>query len=105
MTLDYSLRSAIDTPLFHLIGEAADELGVEAYVVGGYVRDLLLHRPGGDIDVVSVGRGIDLARAFAKKMGKGGASLCLCQLRYCPSEEAGAGGGVCRSTARELSSG
>ena len=49
MTPDYSLRSAIDTPLFHLISEAADELGVEAYVVGGYVRDLLLHRTTGDI--------------------------------------------------------
>lgn len=71
MTSDYSLRSAIDTPLFHLISEAADELGVEAYVVGGYVRDLLLHRTTGDIDVVSVGRGIDLARAFAKKWGRG----------------------------------
>lgn len=71
MTPDYSLRSAIDTPLFHLISEAADELGVEAYVVGGYVRDLLLHRTTGDIDVVSVGRGIDLARAFAKKWGRG----------------------------------
>ncbi len=71
MTPDYSLRSAIDTPLFRLISEAADELGVEAYVVGGYVRDLLLHRTTGDIDVVSVGRGIDLARAFAKKWGRG----------------------------------
>lgn len=71
MTSDYSLRSAIDTPLFHLISEAADELGVEAYVVGGYVRDLLLHRTTGDIDVVSVGQGIDLARAFAKKWGRG----------------------------------
>ena len=71
MTSDYSLRSAIDTPLFRLISEAADELGVEAYVVGGYVRDLLLHRTTGDIDVVSVGRGIDLARAFAKKWGRG----------------------------------
>lgn len=71
MTPDYSLRSAIDTPLFRLISEAADELGVEAYVVGGYVRDLLLHRATGDIDVVSVGRGIDLARAFAKKWGRG----------------------------------
>lgn len=71
MTPDYSLRSAIDTSLFRLISEAADELGVEAYVVGGYVRDLLLHRTTGDIDVVSVGRGIDLARAFAKKWGRG----------------------------------
>ncbi len=66
-----SLAQAINTPLFHLIGEAADELGVEAYVVGGYVRDLILNRPSYDIDVVSVGRGIDLARAFAKKWGRG----------------------------------
>lgn len=66
-----SLAKAIDTPLFHMIGEAADELGVEAYVVGGYVRDLLLNRPSYDIDVVSVGRGIDLARAFATKWGRG----------------------------------
>lgn len=71
MNPDYSLKKHINTPLFHLIGETADELGVEAYVVGGYVRDLLLHRPSGDIDVVSVGRGIDLARAFAKKWGRG----------------------------------
>ena len=69
MTSDYSLRSAIDTPLFHLISEAADELGVEAYVVGGYVRDLLLHRTTGDIDVVSVGRGIDLALVLLPRNG------------------------------------
>ena len=36
---------------FHLISEAADELGVEAYVIGGYVRDIFLHRPSKDIDV------------------------------------------------------
>lgn len=60
------LSHLIDQPLFHLIGETADRLGVEAYVVGGYVRDLLLRRPSTDIDVVSVGRGIDLAKAFAK---------------------------------------
>ena len=40
---------------FHLISEAADELGVEAYVIGGYVRDIFLHRPSKDIDVVAVG--------------------------------------------------
>lgn len=61
----------IDTPLFHLIGETADSLGVEAYVVGGYVRDLLLYRPSKDIDIVSVGRGIDLAEAVAKRLGRG----------------------------------
>ena len=53
----------VDTPLFHLIGEAADELGVDAYIVGGYVRDLLLYRPSKDIDIVSIGRGIVLAQA------------------------------------------
>ncbi len=61
----------IDTPLFHLIGEAADSLGVEAYVVGGYVRDLFLYRPSKDIDIVSVGRGIDLAKAVAERLGRG----------------------------------
>lgn len=64
------LSHLIDKPLFHLIGDTADALGVEAYVVGGYVRDLLLRRPSTDIDVVSVGRGIDLARAFAKSWGR-----------------------------------
>ena len=61
----------VDTPLFHLIGEAADELGVDAYIVGGYVRDLLLYRPSKDIDVVSIGRGIDLAQAVAGRLGRG----------------------------------
>lgn len=61
----------VDTPLFHLIGQAADDLGVEAYVVGGYVRDLLLYRPSKDIDIVSVGRGIDLAEEVAKRLGPG----------------------------------
>ena len=41
---------------FHIISEAADELGVEAYVIGGYVRDIFLYRPSKDIDVVAVGR-------------------------------------------------
>ena len=61
----------IDTPLFHLIGEVADSLGVEAYVVGGYVRDLFLYRPSKDIDIVSVGKGIDLAKAVAEGLGRG----------------------------------
>lgn len=70
MLLTTDLSHKIDNPLFHLIGETADALGIEAYVVGGYVRDLLLHRPSSDIDVVSVGKGIDLAREFAKAWGK-----------------------------------
>ena len=61
----------IENPVLHLIGEEADRLGLECYVVGGWVRDLLLHRPSDDIDVVVVGSGIVLAEAVAKRLGKG----------------------------------
>ena len=55
---------------FRLVSEAADEAGVEAYVIGGYVRDLFLHRPSKDIDIVVVGSGIELAKRVAQKIGK-----------------------------------
>lgn len=71
MIVEEHIYDRIDNELFHLIGEVADELGVEAYVVGGYVRDLYLCRSSKDIDVVSVGRGIDLAEAVAKRLGRG----------------------------------
>ena len=61
----------ISAKAFLLISEAADELGIEAYVIGGYVRDIFLHRPSKDIDVVAVGSGIELAKAVAKKLGRG----------------------------------
>jgi len=59
--------------ILHLIGEMADSLGLECYVVGGYVRDVILERPSKDIDVVVVGEGagIRLAQALAKDMGRG----------------------------------
>lgn len=56
---------------FQLVSAAAEELGVEAYVIGGYVRDIFLNRPSKDIDVVTVGSGIELARLVAHKLGKG----------------------------------
>ena len=52
--------------VFKAITQAADHLGLECYVVGGYVRDLLLERPTSDIDIVVVGSGIDMAETFAK---------------------------------------
>ena len=55
---------------FRLISEAADELGVEAYVIGGYVRDLFLNRHSKDIDIVAVGSGIELAKKVAQKLGR-----------------------------------
>ncbi len=93
--------SPFDTPpkgsrgVLHRIGEKADALGLECYVVGGYVRDIILERPSKDIDVVVVtpqpplggeqadgqslplkgvggsGPGILLAQALAKELGKG----------------------------------
>lgn len=57
--------------IFKLISETADELEFECYVVGGYVRDLFLHRPSTDIDVVVIGSGIKIAKALSMKLGKG----------------------------------
>ena len=63
--------SKIENPILHLVGEEADRLGLECYVIGGWVRDLILHRPSDDIDIVVVGSGISLAEAVAKRLGKG----------------------------------
>lgn len=64
------IKNKIDTPLFHKLTETADEMGLECYLVGGYVRDLILERPTNDIDVVVVGSGIKMAEAFSKKLGR-----------------------------------
>ncbi len=60
--------AALDREIFRRIGAMADRMGVEAYVVGGYVRDYYLHRPSTDIDVVVVGSGIELARALGEEL-------------------------------------
>ena len=67
---DQELAELLNQPIFHLIGDCADELGVECYVVGGYVRDIFLERPSKDIDVVVVGSGIRVAEQLKKKLGK-----------------------------------
>ena len=61
----------IENPALRMVGEEADRLGLECYVIGGWVRDLFLHRESDDIDVVVVGSGIQLAEAVAKRLGKG----------------------------------
>ena len=65
------LKEHFNKKIFHQISETADELGLECYVVGGYVRDIFLNRPSKDIDVVVVGSGIEMAEAFGKKLGRG----------------------------------
>jgi len=64
------IRDILSAQPFPLISEVADELGVETYVIGGYVRDIFLHRPSKDIDIVVVGSGIELAKAVAARAGK-----------------------------------
>jgi len=64
------LKCKLNLPIFKTIGEEADRLGRECYVVGGYVRDIFLGRPSKDIDCVTVGSGIELAEAVAKRLGK-----------------------------------
>ncbi|MGL5979317.1 MAG: CCA tRNA nucleotidyltransferase [Phocaeicola sp.] len=56
--------------IFKQISETADELNIECYAVGGYVRDIFLNRASKDIDVVVVGSGIEIAKALGKKLGK-----------------------------------
>lgn len=81
---DADLAKLLDKPIFHHIGDTADSLGLECYVVGGYVRDLFLERPSKDIDCVVVAPqkpvsgstsnevtpGIALAKALSKQLGK-----------------------------------
>lgn len=66
-----NLASDLRKPVFRTVGEVADMLGLRAYVVGGYVRDIFLSRPSVDIDFVTVGDGIRLAEAVAARLGRG----------------------------------
>ena len=67
---DTLLQQHLGHPLFGLLTATADEMALPCYVVGGYVRDIFLQRPSKDIDVVTVGSGIGLAKAFAAKLGR-----------------------------------
>ena len=85
---DAALAKILDKDIFHQIGHVADRLGVECYVVGGYVRDIFLERPSDDIDVVVVGKphpltpsptgegecrisvGIEVAKALKQQLGR-----------------------------------
>ena len=67
---DEALAQILDKDIFHQISTVADGLGVECYVVGGYVRDIFLERPSADIDVVVVGSGIEVAKGLKQLLGK-----------------------------------
>jgi poly(A) polymerase len=62
--------SKLSGPIFDILTESADALQLETYIIGGFVRDLILRRPSKDIDVVCVGSGIDLAQEVVNRLGK-----------------------------------
>lgn len=69
------MKAYLQHPVFHVLAGIAEEKNAEIYVIGGYVRDLLLHRPSKDIDIVVQGNGIELAQAAAKKLGNPNVSV------------------------------
>ena len=66
----HKIAQHVNLPVMKLVGSVADELHRECYVVGGYVRDIFLDRPCDDMDFVTVGSGIEVAKAVAKRIGK-----------------------------------
>lgn len=64
------MKEYISDPVFEKIAETAAAQGVNAYVIGGYVRDCLLNRPSKDIDILVVGSGISLARKVAAALDR-----------------------------------
>lgn len=71
------IKCKLNLPIFKIIGEEADRLNMECYVVGGYVRDIFLGQPSKDIDCVTVGSGIELAKAVANRLGRHGTNLAV----------------------------
>ncbi len=62
------MNSKLKHEIFSKISEVADQMQMETYVIGGFVRDLFLNRPSKDIDIVTVGSGIELAKSVAKSL-------------------------------------
>jgi len=67
--LHTDFSTTLQDPLFTILKETAESIGIEAYIIGGFVRDQLLGRvQKKDIDIVALGSGIDLAKAVQKKL-------------------------------------
>lgn len=69
MKLQTDFSNTLQDPLFKILQETVNDVGIESYVIGGFVRDLILGRvQKKDIDIVALGSGIDLAKAVQKKL-------------------------------------
>lgn len=64
------MKQHLSHPIFKIIADCANQLGVEAYVIGGYVRDIFLKRESKDIDIVTIGKGIELAEMVHQHLGE-----------------------------------
>ncbi len=64
------MKEALTYPIFQVIAEVASEMRLPTYVVGGYVRDFIMHRPSEDIDIVTVGDGVKLANNVAFRLNE-----------------------------------
>lgn len=64
------INQHLNYDIFKILSTTADDLNLETYIIGGFVRDIFLCRKSNDIDIVTVGSGIQLAKAVAKKLGK-----------------------------------
>ncbi|MBN1822005.1 MAG: HD domain-containing protein [Prolixibacteraceae bacterium] len=62
------MKEYLNFPIFNIIAGISEKENLETYVIGGYVRDIILNRASTDIDIVTVGSGIDLAHKVAKKI-------------------------------------
>jgi poly(A) polymerase len=70
------LKLTLALPIFKIVQDASKSIGLESYVIGGYVRDLLLNRPSKDVDIVCAGDGIALANKVAELLpGKNHVSI------------------------------
>lgn len=67
--MEKKFQKILNQSIFNVIAQAADELGQPAFVIGGFVRDIILSRPSTDIDIMTVGNGILLAEKVGEKLG------------------------------------
>jgi poly(A) polymerase len=67
--MSFSPSKDLQHPVFKIVSEVAAMESIDVYVIGGYVRDLILHRQSKDIDIMTVGNGIDLAGKVAERLG------------------------------------
>ena len=65
-----NLEKQLNLPIFEIVQQVADQMQIETYVVGGWVRDVILKRESKDVDIVCIGSGIELARNVANKIGR-----------------------------------